>query len=350
MDIMFRYRKGAKDDNSTNQKLPPSYDAVFSTSATNPICSETSETNGTAVTSPLGHINPIDPIKFLPRKMTSNKHRHEVERYRCQIHKNVLFRIPKPAIRPKGRNIESEIDITGYQEESSNMNSQNSPQSGNTEFEVKSSTLELLISVARSSALFSAARLKHRTSKLPLVAHQIYPRQLFRDFDDGYYLIKFLSDPRLQSVIEYQKCLQTCKDATAATIHILQEALKHYENDPDILWSLWLHQSVSFACESKIALETLASWSHQFRDEASKNDTFNAWDEITLQEKMKGAQHFYDKRIDGQPPENTCECTYVNLAKRTLRQRFIDLIRGTKVCDDCKAEAAKPPWWWIASP
>ncbi|KAJ6257477.1 hypothetical protein Dda_7262 [Drechslerella dactyloides] len=179
------------------------------------------------------HVSPIDAAKHVGRKEKRK------DLFRCRINDDVLFQVPDPQHSGSSRIHDSHPDPS---------------------LEVHASTLECLIAAARSCSYFAAQRL-YPDEKV--IAHQIVKRET--GFGIGPY--------------------ET--DATEATIQLLTEALKRYEEDPAILWSLWMHQSVSFGWESATVLRKLEEWSNAF---PPSRQAGGVWDEATVEAKMAAAR------------------------------------------------------------
>ncbi|KAK6526510.1 hypothetical protein TWF694_005093 [Orbilia ellipsospora] len=150
--------------------------------------------------------------------------------------------------------------------------------------------------------------------------------------------------------ITYQRSFETCRDSTMAIVHLLQEALNIYDDDPDALWSLWMHQSVSFIWESRLVIEVLQEWANIFQPVGAEATEERDWPDDIVKKKLKMAKRSYLERTQRFREDYTCRCTFVNLADRSYSQRFCDLFRSATLCKECKERRAKPQFKWSYIP
>ncbi|KAF3942256.1 hypothetical protein ABW19_dt0202648 [Dactylella cylindrospora] len=322
--------------------LPPAYTTIGD-SRTNAahislaaVPMEPTEESSSGSRSRTQYVEAIDPAKHLWYK-ENNK-----DLFRCRIHKDILFRL-SPLKRgqsneaPGSSSSIQRDEVSAGQARPIHTLLQESRPIEAGAFDVKSSTLESFISVARSCAFFAAVRLGHRGLVVP---HQLCNRETFSHVsgDEVLTLSRYIRKSSLASNLTYQRCAQSCKDATKAAIRVLEEALKIYDHDPDVLWSLWMHQSISFGWESKTVLETLQTFSNAFQLEVESE-----WDTDELRERQEAAKYHYNLRKECQISD--CTCAQVTLGKRNFWQRLKDLVSPT-ICAGCKERRAKPPVLW----
>ncbi|KAK6544819.1 hypothetical protein TWF694_001502 [Orbilia ellipsospora] len=234
----------------------------------------------------LPYVAPSDALPYLKRQI-----KHYFFRARSRVKQDVLFEISKPADSGVANNLGVEKICPPIQNQASTATSTSHGSNNITskaKFQVKSSTLASMISLARGMSFISARRLGHRSRK------DIRPH---KDSVFGETILMRLCnlDLSLQSGGKekehiYQIGADACKVATEAIIGILTgiyeiypsalyvvfranngcghhtaEALMHYEQDPDILWSLWLHQNISFARHYPHIFLAIGLWEQVFR-------------------------------------------------------------------------------------
>ncbi|KAK6336121.1 hypothetical protein TWF696_001688 [Orbilia brochopaga] len=294
-----------------------------------------SNITATATSTSNRHIDPIDPAAYTPYKETCK------DMFRCRIHDDVLFQLhPRSNTNPRSHVSTDDPDsITPVTLKQRDLGD------GPT-LQVESSTLECLIAAARSPAYFAASSLNPTERLMP---HQIPRRQLLRQLlgDETAALQRFRADPRLAENLTYQRCLQTCRDATEAVRRLLGEALERYERDPDVLWRLWMHQSVSFAWESQHVLGVLKAWSEMFPPGGGSAGQ-SVWDGDAVEARKAAAREGYAARVAfNKQREAPCSCMYVDLSKRSFGRRLKDLFRRPAACYKCREKTAAPMHSWV---
>ncbi|KAK6538961.1 hypothetical protein TWF694_010509 [Orbilia ellipsospora] len=193
-------------------------------------------------------VPPIDSTKF------SSTYRESQHPYRKYILEEDLF---DTLVEPNtGRKFSVQSLVAA--EEAAQQQTQTDGSIKPGERTVTSADFEKLLSVARSFAFFASTRLGHHPDEeTSLVPHQIVSRHGKGEEDEVIRLRSFIRSTNFEKNYTLENCTKVCRLAIIHLIQTLEGALERYDTDPDILWSLLLHQSVSFAWDSYKSLEIL---------------------------------------------------------------------------------------------
>jgi len=122
-----------------------------------------------------------------------------------------------------------------------------------TNLQVESCALEMLLANARANAYKCTNILNLQPG---IMSHQIVGRNgFFPVNEDQIYQSYTERDP-----FSYFIFSAICQKSAEAIIDILSEALQRYDEDPEILWNLFNHQSVSYAGNSRETLGFLSDY------------------------------------------------------------------------------------------
>ncbi|KAK6544719.1 hypothetical protein TWF694_001405 [Orbilia ellipsospora] len=255
----------------------------------------------------------IDPVKiglYDPCGFSDNVHHP----FRSRRHHDPLFKVPAKEL---VRDANSKSCAPGADE----------LQTTQEDFQVESCTLEYLISAARVSAYLSVIRLGHRERFFPHATAPLNPNEM-RSFwirEDPGRLVQFGADNHLMLNFTYEGCLETCRSATEATVQVLQKALQNYEKDPDILWSLWCHQSIPFHAYSSEVLGVLNKWLDAFQPALPfQSGSISSSSE---EKKMETARGGYYNRVE-QPVTGTKDPVSILLSHNLKTALAADITKG----------------------
>lgn len=130
---------------------------------------------------------------------------------------------------------------------------------------VETCALEMLLASARANAYKCTNILELRPG---LMSHQIVGRNgLWPTPRDQIYHSKEQRNP-----YAYQNFSEICRISSQAIIDVLSEALSRYDEDPEILWSLFNHQSVSYAANGLDVMDFLSAYASKPLKVTSPND------------------------------------------------------------------------------
>ncbi|EPS41975.1 hypothetical protein H072_4016 [Dactylellina haptotyla CBS 200.50] len=160
---------------------------------------------------------------------------------------------------------------------------------------VTSADLEKLVSTARSFAFLAATRLGHRKDEeFGLVPHQIVTRHGRGEEDEVIRMINFTRTENYRENYTLENCTKACRLAVMYMIRTLEGALERYDTDPDILWSLLMHQSISFAWDSEKCLDLLQA----SLTEEDKATLASKWSPEEASYYTATAKETYRRRLD----------------------------------------------------
>ncbi|KAF3909706.1 hypothetical protein AA313_de0208937 [Arthrobotrys entomopaga] len=195
-------------------------------------------------------VPPIDSTKF------SSTYRKSQHPYRKYILEEDLFDTEVEPL--TGRKSSVQSLAAAEDSEAAQQQNQTEGPSKPGERTVTSADFEKLLSVARSFAFFASTRLgHHHDAEASLVPHQIVSRLGKGEENEVIRLRSFTRSANFETNYTLENCTKVCKLAIIHLIRTLEGALERYDTDPDILWSLVLHQSISFAWDSHRNLELL---------------------------------------------------------------------------------------------
>jgi len=159
---------------------------------------------------------------------------------------------------------------------------------------VEECALEMLLASARANAYKCTNILGVKPG---LISHQIVGRNgMWPSLEDQIHHSKKEYD-----LFSCYTFLKICRTSIEAAITILSEALVKYEEDPEILWSLLNHQSVSYSTNGKEALDFLVDYADvplaKRAVEEYEERSSEMFDEVAVMEAQNNARVNFHKRV-----------------------------------------------------